>query len=263
MQVATALARHFDGEIVALTVVEVPHQAPLATAGQLPVAAEKRTVLRLAEHVADAADVPCRRVLRISHRLSQAILETAIEEECNFIILGQSPRPRFVSRVVKTSLEQVLAHAPCHVAVVKGHPATSPTRVVLAVDDDRNSRLALQLLPAFVESWRAPAKIVAFASGGTPVRAQEVLAKLLQKTQLPPGVETKVAKGVILSSILSEIGVSDAILMGDAPYSGLARFLSPSVADRVAAKSDQMVILVKAYRPAPKRSLLVRLVTGA
>ena len=264
MRVATALAQHFDGEIVALTVVEVPYQTPLATGRRLPEVAEKRALLRLAEHTAHDAGVPLERVIRIAHRLSEAILETAREEDCNFIIVGRSPRPRLASRVVKSTIEQVLSRAPCHVAVVSGAAPEKAAHVVAAVSDERNDHLALQLLPAFAESWHAAARVVGFATGGSESRARTNLDRALKNTPAPVGAEVKALGGAeVPASITAEAGDHDVILMGDSDWSGLSRLIAPSIADTVAEASHEMVVRVRAYRPPHKRSLLVRLLTGA
>jgi len=261
--VASALAREFDGEIVALTVMEVPFQTPLATARGLPGMAEKRALLRLAEHVAREANVPCERVIRISHRLSDGILETAREENCNFIVLGRSQRPSLGARLVKSGIEQVLSHAPCHVAVVKGGSPRAPLRIVAAVNDERNGRLAMQLLPAFARGWNVAAKVVGFTAGGNTARSRAALEKTVKESGLSR-VEVKIIEdGHLATRIAAEASPNDAILMGDAEWSGLSRLVVPDVADAVAEKHEQMVILVRAYRPAKKPSLLIRLLTGA
>lgn len=261
--VAAALARQFDGEIVALAVLEVPFQTPLATGRGLPAMAEKRALLRLAEHVAHDADVPCERVIRITHRLSDAILETAREEACNFIVLGRSQRPSLAARLVKSGIEQVLAHAPCHVAVVKGGVQRSPERIVAAVNDERNGQLALQLLPAFARAWKGRPKVIGFATGENEAQTRALLDHAVQEGGLS-GAEVKIIDdGRLAERIADEAGPSDAILMGDADWSGLSRLVVPGVADAVAQKNEQMVILVRAYRPQKKPSLLARLLTGA
>jgi amino acid transporter/nucleotide-binding universal stress UspA family protein len=262
IDVAIAIARQYDGEIVALTVLEVPFQTPLSTARYLPEVAEKRNVLRLAEHMAEDAGVPCERVIRIAHRLSEAILETAREEGCNFIVLGRSQRPRLVSRVVKSSVEKVMSRAPCHVAVVKGGTRSSVRRIVAAVSDERNAKLALQLLPAFARAWNAGAKVVGFTADGNEARRAE--ADRAVREAAPPGAEVTMVLGSRVAAVIAEESrPGDVILMGDAEWSGLPRLLVPSLADAVAGKSEQTVILIRAYQQPSGRSLLIRLLTGA
>jgi amino acid transporter/nucleotide-binding universal stress UspA family protein len=266
MTVALALAKHFDGEIVALAVVEVPFQTPLTFGTGLPDVKERRTSLRLAEHLAEQEDVPCRRLVKVTHRLSQAFLETAQEEECNFIILGRSPKPRLGSLVVKTLVDRVLNQAPCHVAIVKCQGTEDVQGVSVAVQEDRNSRLALELLPAFVERWPSQVKVLPIVPDGSAVqaRAQTLLTALNQNLVLPQGTVTAAIAGAqVAEKILEEAGDRSVIVMGEPPWGEISRFLAPVASDIVAERSPQIVILLKAYQSKRKRSLLFRLLTGA
>ncbi len=266
MTVAIALAKQFDGEILAVTVVEVPFQTPLVTGANFPEVKEKRTNLRLAEHLAEAEDIPCRRLIKITHRLSQGITETAKEEDCNFIIVGRSPRPRLGSRLISTFMDKIAREAPCHVAVVKCESTAEVNQITVPVEDDRNSRLALDLLPALSARWQARPKVLALASDGGMVGSggSVLLERLAQDAGLPPDVPVSVISGSpIADKILAEAGPHGIIVMGEPSWSGLSRLLALSVSDVIAERSSQMVILLKAYQPSPKRSLWVRLLTGA
>jgi hypothetical protein len=63
--------------------------------------------------------------------------------------------------------------------------------------------------------------------------------------------------------ILAQAGPHSMIVMGEPSWSGFSRLLALSVSDAIAERSPQMVILLKAYQPQRKRSLLFRLLTGA
>jgi len=192
------------------------------------------------------------------------VIETAKEEDCNFIILGRSPSPRLGSHLVRTFMDQVLQHAPCHVAVVKCEMPVRIERVTVAVEDDPNSRLALELLPAFAAQWNATRKILATVyDGAGEGKARELIAGLVP-VPLSGDTEIGTVPGADAArGILAAAEEHDAIVMGEAPWSGLARLLAPATPDIVAEKSSHMVILVKAYQPPRKRSILLRLLTGA
>ncbi|MFH1574135.1 MAG: amino acid permease [Acidobacteriota bacterium] len=266
MNVALAMARHFDGEIVALSLVEVPFQTPLVSGATLPEVRERRNVLRLAEHLADAEQVPCRRLVKVTHRLAEGILETAREEDCNFIILARSPRPRFSSRLVMTAIQRVLRNAPCHVAVVKAKPMPTVLRVHVPLEEDRNSRLALELSPALAGRWNAQRRLLPLVPEGPDLqgRGRLLLDRLAPEPDMLADAEIR-ALGLdrVAEKILKQTGTEEVIVMGEAPWSGYARLMAQAVCDQVAEKSSQMVVLVKAFQPPRKRSLLFRLLTGS
>jgi amino acid transporter/nucleotide-binding universal stress UspA family protein len=266
MAVAIALARQFDGEIVALSVVEVPFQTPLDTGVVFPEVQEKRTNLRLAKHLAEEEHVPCRRLIKVTHRLSQGITQTAREEDCNFIIVGRSPRPRLGSRLVSTFVDHIAREAPCHLAVIKCTGTSDVDQIIVPVEDDRDSRLALELLPALIARWQAQPKVLALVSDGDAIDAKgrALMKRLSQGINLPPNIPTSVVSGVpITDEILAQAGTNSMIVMGEPSWSGFSRLLALSVSDAIAERSPQTVILLKAYRPQRKRSLLIRLLTGA
>jgi amino acid transporter/nucleotide-binding universal stress UspA family protein len=266
MGVAIALAKHYDGEIVAMAVVEVPFQTPLVTAASLPEVRGRRNSLKLAEHLADDAEVPCRRLIKLSHRVSEGVLEAAQEEECNFIILGRSPRPRLASKLVMSSMHKVLRDAPCHVAVVKGDPPERAEHVLVPLEEDRNSRLALDLAPALADRWGAEPLILPLVPGGpgADLQASALYDRMRSDTGQPSGIQVEaLASDGLVRRIVERAGEKDVIVMGEVPWTGFARMLAPAVCDEIAEKSPQMVILVKAFQARRKRPLLFRLLTGA
>jgi nucleotide-binding universal stress UspA family protein len=266
MSVALAVARHFDGEIVALSVIEVPFQTPLTSGTVMPDMQERRNNLRLAEHLSGEESIPCRRVIKVAHRLSQAILDTAREERCNFIIVGRSARPRFGSRVVRSFMDRVLMESPCHVAVVKCSDVSSVDRILVPVDDDRNSRLALELLPAFMSRWNAGTEITALTLDGSQVkaRAEQLLQRLSRELPFPAGATTSYVEGIMpTKEILERIRPADLVVMGESQWTGLAHLFGSTLPDEIAERTDRPVVFVKAYAPKRRRSLVYRLLTGA
>ena len=266
MNVALALARHFNGEIVAISVIEVPFQTPLTSGTVMPDMQERRNNLRLAEHIAEEESVPCRRFVKVTHRLSEAILNTAREEECNFIILGRSARPRFGSRVVRSFMDHVLMESPCHVAVVKCADDTRIDRILVPVDDDRNSRLALELLPAFASCWDASTEILALGFDGShaQARAGQLLQRLSGEIPFPSGARTSHVEGVMpTQEILERVGPADLIVMGESQWTGFAHLFGSTLPDEIAEQTERPVVFIKAYEPKRRHSLLFRLLTGA
>ena len=261
-----ALARHFNGEILAISVIEVPFQTPLTSGTVMPDMQERRNNLRLAEHIAEEESVPCRRFVKVTHRLSEAILGTAREEECNFIILGRSARPRFGSRVVRSFMDRVLMESPCHVAVVKCADDAGIDRILVPVDDDLNSRLALELLPAFTSRWNASAEILALGFDGSHagVRAGQLLQRLSEETPFPSGAHTSHVGGVMpTQEILERVGPADLIVMGESQWTGFAHLFGCTLPDEIAEQTEWSVVFIKAYKPKRRHSLLFRLLTGA
>jgi amino acid transporter len=148
MRIACALAKNYEGEVTAVSVIEAPRKVPLNryTEG----VQEARTLLRLVENIADEAKVEFTRLIKISHRLSYGILETAREEKSNFILLGSMAQEEggLVDQVKEIVLLNVLEHAPCNVAILHGELPGEVKRLLLAVTDTPSCRLAVNIAPA-------------------------------------------------------------------------------------------------------------------
>ncbi len=163
MEVGLAIAKRHSGELVVLTVVEVPEGESLMT-GRKAVR-ELEEPLQRAVHYAEARGVPAHPVVKIAHRVSHGIVETAREEACNFIVIGQPRRQSWVERLVSTVVERVLQNAPCQVAIVYGDlPEERPSGLVLPTTRSSNTALAAQLVPAFRSWFGAPARALTVVS---------------------------------------------------------------------------------------------------
>ena len=153
MQTACAIAKKFDGEVIALNVVEVPHGTPLQKG--LADFSKPRLLLSRAENIARREQVKFDKLIKLSHRLSHGILETAEEKDCNFIILGRSQPEKMLDKILTTVVDLVLQEAPCNVAIVCGKKMEHVKRVVITATDNPNSQLAAELSPALAEKFNA------------------------------------------------------------------------------------------------------------
>ncbi len=163
MEVGLAIASQHAGELVALTVVEVPEGESLMS-GRRAVRAVEQPLER-AVRFGEERGVPVRPVVKIAHRVSHGIVETAREEKCNFIVIGQPQRQSWVERLVSTVVERVLRNAPCQVAIVYGDlPVGGPSGIVLPTTRSVNTALAANLIPAFRSWFGAPTRALTVVS---------------------------------------------------------------------------------------------------
>jgi amino acid transporter len=155
LEAAIAVAQPHQGEIVVLTVAEVPEGESLMAGRQAARGIEP--LLEDASRLAAAAGIPARPVLKIARRISQGILETAREEECNFLLVGRPQSSSILELLVASIVERVLQDAPCQSGVVYGRLAGAGLReVVVPVTAGANPRLAAALAPAFAERLGVP-----------------------------------------------------------------------------------------------------------
>jgi amino acid transporter len=148
MEVALGIASAHGGEVVVVHVIEVPEGEPLETPLDTPAELEE-LFARAVDH-ALSRKIVARPVLRIARRTSHALVQTAREEECNFLVIGQPQSQSIFERLVSSIVERVLQQAPCQVAVVYGKvDRDAISRIVVPVTSGRNSELAARLAPTF------------------------------------------------------------------------------------------------------------------
>ena len=114
---AIKLAEEHGSLITALHVVRVPLDRPL-DAGM--VEAEERAEASLAEAKLVAAElgVTVEGTLVRARAIGEAIVDVAVEQSADLIVMGSSPRWRRQSRFFSPTVDHVLRHARCEVMVI-------------------------------------------------------------------------------------------------------------------------------------------------
>jgi len=159
MAAATAVAERHQGDLVAVSVVEVPEGDSLLTGR--PAARAYRSILEQAAGLAAERGLGVRPIVKIGRRISHALVQTAREEHCNFLVLGEPHQQSFLERLVSSIVERVFQDAPCQVGVLYGNIDPRAVREILVpVTSGRNSSLAVELAPALAARFDAPIRAV-------------------------------------------------------------------------------------------------------
>jgi amino acid transporter len=181
MEAAVVIARQHSGQIVVVSVAEVPEGQSLM-AGR-PRARELEPLLDSAVEYAARRGLKARGVLKIAHRVSQGILQTAREEECNFLLLGRPVARSLIERLVASIVERVIQDAPNQVGVVYGRIDPGRIRgVVVPVTSGANSQLAAELAPGFATQFETPARAVTVIPSDAPEQEAKALERAARET---------------------------------------------------------------------------------
>jgi APA family basic amino acid/polyamine antiporter len=267
--VAAAIASKFDGEILLLSVVEVPYYVPLERG--VARTGDYRPQLLLAEKICEregVADV--KRMIKISHRLSHGILETAREENCNFIVMGRVSRASLSDRLLATVIDAVLENAPCDVAVVRpgSRDLADVERILVAVSASANARLAAELAPAFADRFDAKLRVITVSGAtdefGLPrYSASNLLDDALCDVECRRGFEREVLYAPdVTEAVISEIRPKDLVVLGARKGGAWEQMLFKSVPEEISERVDNTVVIIKKYTPL-RRGRLERLLTGS
>jgi len=251
MEAAIAIARRHAGEIVVVSVAEVPEGQTLMSGRAL--ARSLEPLLEAAVRYGEERNVRVTPVLQIARRVSHGIVQAAREEECNFLILGQPTWNSALERILASIVERVLQDAPCQVGIVYGR--LQPERVkgiLVPVTGRANPQLAAELAPAFADSFSAPTRAVTVVEhGATPEEAerhQAEAAATLEAAGLAVPLEVlhsrEVARG-----LTGAIRRGELVLMG-APSDGpVAAVVGETVPGAIARTGRNAVIVVRGVEP--------------
>jgi len=251
IDVAVPIAKEQGGSLVLVTVVEVPEGEPLA-AGRGHTASGE-ALLDAAVRYASERGVAATPVLRIAHRISRGITETAREEGCNFLLLGQPIGHSFLERVVASIVDRVLSRAPCHVGVLYGAvDAAAIRRILVPVTSGPNSLLAAELATAFRDEYGAPIQPVTVLERGTRRQEAEAMVRAARDTlaaaELPLELQVlrrrDTARG-LAAAVMS----SDLVVIGGPTAGPTLPLFGETVPTTIARRGASPVLVVRAVEP--------------
>jgi amino acid transporter/nucleotide-binding universal stress UspA family protein len=248
-QLAFAIARKHNGELIFLHVIEV-HEGQQLAAG-LDDISRVRPALDGAVRTAVEAGIPARSLIRVSHRISQGIVDTAAEEEANFIIIGRDQHPTFLDRVFSSVIDTVFQKSPAEVAVLHGDIASRQIkRILIPFGASIHTNLAAEIAPALSEHFKAQISVAVVFEPGTSKSQREAMLDgihdLLLKNQLNASVETVMGRDV-LRGIIRKSAEADLILMGGRSGDFLELLFAPSLTQEITERSRCPVIWLKEY----------------
>jgi len=258
LEAAVAVARRYEGELIALSVVEVPDRELLQQG--IDSALKTREILDPILDKVRKDGVPVRAVVKISHRISFGIIETAFEEQCNLIILGRARRVGLLERIAASIVDRVVRSAPAQVMTLSAERWPEETsKILLAYEPGPHSELAADLAGAFGKREK------------TNVKAVQVLPRTATLTELRqaekeigqslgerlPGGELKVVRaGDLVTALLRESKGADLVITGGTEAGLLEQLLAYAPPLELAERTTAPVLTVYEMPAEPRRWML-------
>jgi amino acid transporter/nucleotide-binding universal stress UspA family protein len=255
LDAARAVAQRYEGELIALSVVEVPDRELLQHGVE-----RAHEVKNALENLLDARGkegFPQKSVVKISHRISFGIIETALEEHCNLIVLGRARRVGLLERFAATIVDRVVRSAPAQVVTVSAERWPDKIRnIVFAYEPGPHSELAADLAAAFgaVEQARVQAVHVLPRMAGESElqQARQEIERSLGK-RLPQSEFKIVPAGDIVTALLRESKDADLIITGGTEAGMLEQLLGYAPPLELAERTTVPVVTVFEMPAEPRR----------
>lgn len=132
LNLASALAHQTNGEVLPLQVITISD--PLAIQEGRRLAQERNTLFQWSTREAAKHEVPTYPITRLASNLARGIQETAVEEDCDLILLSWPIGSELEGTRMSRVLDPVVRQAPCDIAVVAFQTSEVADRI--EEDDD-------------------------------------------------------------------------------------------------------------------------------
>ncbi|MFQ6037027.1 MAG: amino acid permease [Candidatus Aminicenantales bacterium] len=248
---AVDLAKAYSADITALNVIRVPAQLPPSEGRKYLDCA--RSLLGKAIAVAEEEGLPVYSLVKLSHNVPKAILETCEQRKIDLMVLGwEGERPPH-DRVFGTITDEIILNTVCDVALLCRPPSglSGISRVLIPVSNIKYAVLSLKIAEAMFRENGIP--VVLFHATRSEAldeivrKYREDLEKL--REEISPELYKILVKRTqsITEAILEEIQRQDLVIMG-APEEGLIRrALFGDLPVRIARETDVPIILTKRH----------------
>ncbi len=248
-KIAVAVATQHRAEVIYLHVIEVPEGQPLQTG--LEERSKTASFLEKASGFAASAGVRVRPIIKVSHRISQGIVDVAEEEACNFVIISRQKDPTFMERLFSSVIDSVLQESPCEVAVLHGQLPSKPIKnILIPYGENIHTHLALEVAPALAAYFKCKVHIgVVLDPDTTETERAERLAEIRKRLadfRINAEIHTVVEEG-ILQGVLMLARKADLILMSGRTGDFLELLLRRSLIQEITEETDCPVLWIREY----------------
>ncbi|MEE8604616.1 MAG: amino acid permease [Candidatus Aminicenantaceae bacterium] len=247
---AVKLAKAYAADITALNVIQVPAQLPPSEGRKYVDSA--RSLLGEAIEVAEKDQIPVYSLVKLTHNVPKAIIETCEERKIDLMVLGWEGERAAHNRVFGTITDEIILNTVCDIALVCRSPDDKDIdRIMIPVASIKYAVLSFKIAEAILKQNDTP--IVLFhATNQTDVvlleqKFREDLEKL--KNDVDPARYEIVIKKTdnFAEAILGEIQHNDLVIMG-APEEGLVRrAFFGDLPLYIARETEVPIILTKRY----------------
>lgn len=121
LRFACALANQLNGEVIPLQVICVPD--PLAMEEGRRTAQERNELFRWSARLANDIGVPMFPITRLAHSVPEGIIDTAVEEDCNVVLISWYPERNDDEARTSPILDRVAPNVQSDVVVLAYNPA--------------------------------------------------------------------------------------------------------------------------------------------
>jgi amino acid transporter len=250
--IAASIARERRGEILALGIIEVPEQLPVAQGIEFK--DEFKGILAKAAEYGKANKVVVNALLRIGHSVNKAIIDTVKERDIDLMVMGWKGFSNTMGSIFGGILDDVVMNAECDVVMIKMVHLEKMKTILLPTSGGPHANFALEITPAIAAAYNSEVEVTMVVPPGIAPSQREIYQErvdagvdfLKDKVRRVKGRLIKARS--ISTGILKEVERYDACVMGAAREGVMQQILFGSIPERIASKSRHTVIMVKKHQ---------------
>ena len=254
LRTAGRLAQFQGGDALALQVVTIPDPVPLE-AGRIR-AETGQAIMEKALVIANEEKLPIQTVTRVARSVAQGILDAAIEENADLILLGWDGPTRLRSTSLGQIADAVLRDAPCDVLIMRGEHADHIKKILVPTAGGPHARSAAKLASLLMKALQAKVTLLYVQSRPATAKQMEENQRTLSETveglsMKPPPEEKILTASSVAEGIIQEAQEHDIVLLGVSDETLLDQIVFGNVPLKVAARVPHTA-LVQSYRGVTK-----------
>ncbi len=246
---AAAIARNKNGEIIALSVAEVPEQLPIHDG--LRLAQHRRPLVRKAKAKAKELGVAISGDLRVAHSLADALLSSVKDHDADLLVMGWKGYSKTRDRIFGEITDKMIRNCPCDLAVIKNIPG-DVKRVLLATAGGPNATLGADFAGGISDLYDAVVDSCVVVPSDADKNQEKEALERIGKSLADLDPEGKLGRHIVKSdSIAAGIARAskdfDLVIIGAAPVQPFKYSIAGDIPEKVARYSPKSVMLVRRW----------------
>jgi nucleotide-binding universal stress UspA family protein len=240
---------HPQGKLVALQVVRVPDESSLSEGAGA--AADSRAALDEIHAMLPDPRFELKTLVRVFHRLSEGIIETAAAESADLLLLPWKGSASSEAFLFGRTIDRLVETPPCNLLVARVGDLSKYKKILLPVRGGPYAEFALQIADQLALSFSGEITVLhseqRFAS---PESGEALYGAFIRRLQFQPRVKRLVTvQGNPHEVILHEAQRHDLVIIGAGAGAEPHSFVLGPVVEQIARSTDKPLLVVKTPEP--------------
>lgn len=263
MDLAIPMARRKGGELIVLSVVDVPQNLPIHEGMRF--LDSRSPLMRRAVQHGKGAGVPTRSILRVAHRIYDGILQAAEAEDVSLILMGWKGFTTTRDRIFGEVTDKIVHLAPCDLITVRLVNSRPIKKILIPTAGGPHATLAAEFVSLYREAFDAEVTCCYVVPETASAEDKEAAMKWIEKTLIESPLKQIAEKKLIIADriatgLVRTAADYDLIALGASKEGVFSSVLFGEIPEKVARYSKSSVMIVKRYEGVVKS--LVKKILG-